>query len=349
MVTHAALQVVATPIGNLGDISARAQQVLCSADIVCCEDTRHSRPLLQHLGSQATLWSCHAHNERDRALEVIAALQAGKRVALISDAGAPTLSDPGGRVVEAVVAAGLAVEVIPGPTALVAALMGAGLDTNAFAFLGFLPRKGAERRQRAQRAIDAGLALVVYENPQRLADTLDDLFAWCGPRRVVVGRELTKMHETFHRGVLGESLMPALVERGECVVVVEGGSVVETVPYQDDVSLPLKERAKRLAAHAGISTRDAYQQLVEAAQPHAAIDDVRAAQAALVQAADAMRRALQAQAVADHPDAPPAAGQLVSLLESPMTLSAPVEGKALLTSLLRAAHDVDALLEALDP
>ncbi len=266
------LKVVATPIGNLDDLSPRARDALVKAAVVLAEDTRHSRPLLDRIGSHAKLVSCHQHNELERVDLVIERLAAGASVALISDAGAPSVSDPGGRLVEAVVARGYEVEVLPGPSAVVAALMGAGLDASRFAFLGFLPKKGGARAAHVESAVRAGLSLVIYEAPGRVMETLDDLHASCGPRRVVVGRELTKKFETFHRGVLGGPLTPPLVDKGEAVIIVEivDGPAKGTVDPSDTAAVatavddarhedaPPKERAKRLAKQLGISTKEAY-------------------------------------------------------------------------------------------
>ena len=265
------LQVVATPIGNLGDLTVRATEALKAADVICCEDTRHTRPLLQRIGATgARLLAVHAHNEREQAPAIGRLLDEGKAVCFVSDAGCPGVSDPGGRLVEAMVEAGHDVEVLPGASALTTALMGAGVDCARFAFLGFLPRKGGERERLVQGALQAGLGVVIYEAANRTEALLEDLHAWCGVRRVVVCRELTKLHETFHRGLLGGALLPPLVEKGEVVVVVEAGEAI--APTDVDVGVILadteaspKERAKRLAKARGISVRDAYA-LVQAAK-----------------------------------------------------------------------------------
>jgi 16S rRNA (cytidine1402-2'-O)-methyltransferase len=209
---------------------------------------------------------------------VLERLQKGDRIALLSDAGAPNVSDPGGRIVEAVVAEELAIEVIPGPSAVVAALMGAGLITHRFAFLGFLPKKGKEREKAILDARRAGFALVIYESPLRIAETLDDLFGFCGPVRVVVARELTKHFETFHRGSLGSDLSPPLIEKGEMVIVVEAGELPsgdgatresEEAEAFEKMSaliaqgtLSTKEGARRLARALHIPSRKAYERLI---------------------------------------------------------------------------------------
>lgn len=265
------LLIVATPIGNLGDLSPRAAEALRTAAVVLAEDTRRTRPLLEHVGSHAKLVSCHQHNEEQRVPLVLERLGAGEDVALVTDAGAPGVSDPGGRLVAAVVEQGGAVEVLPGPSALVGALMGAGLVAHRFAFLGFLPRRTGARRE-ILRQVSPALALVLFEAPGRVEETLAFLAAELGPRRVVVARELTKKFETFHRGVLGGPLEPPLVDKGEVVLVVEAGEASEDAAPEDaatlverakaDTSLTPKQRAKQLAKALGISPREAYARLL---------------------------------------------------------------------------------------
>jgi 16S rRNA (cytidine1402-2'-O)-methyltransferase len=272
------LSVVCTPIGNLEDISKRALRVLSEADFILAENVENTRKLLGLLGVSAQgkkILSCAQQEEPIRIKVVLERIGDGDKVALLSDAGAPSVSDPGGRIVEAVAAEGLSVEVIPGASALIAALMGAGLIANRFAFLGFLPRKGKERQRIVEDARRAGLALVVYESPLRVVETLADLAIWCGPSRVVVARELTKHFETFHRGVLGGELSPALVEKGEMVVVVEEGELPkgQSAVSEEDMILQAKDlvksgavstkdAARNLAKELNISSRKAYQLLI---------------------------------------------------------------------------------------
>ena len=272
------LSVVCTPIGNLEDISKRALRVLNEADVILAESIDNTRKLLNLLNvslENKKILSCAQQEEPSRIKVVFERLDQGNKVALLSDAGAPNVSDPGGRIVEAVAQEGYAIEVIPGPSALVAALMGAGLITNRFAFLGFLPRKGKERQKIVVDARKAGLALVIYESPLRMADTLADLAQWCGAVRVVVARELTKHYETFHRGVLGSELSPPLVEKGEMVIVVEEGECAEEVSEVSKEeaiastqqliasgSLSTKDAARKLAKELNISSRKAYQLLI---------------------------------------------------------------------------------------
>jgi 16S rRNA (cytidine1402-2'-O)-methyltransferase len=221
------LKLVATPIGNLGDLSPRAVEALAGADVVACEDMRHSRRLLSHAEiTGPRLITVHDHNEADQVRTILSMLERGKTVALISDAGTPAISDPGQRIVAAVAAAGYRIEVIPGPSAVIAALVASGLPTHRFCFEGFLPRKGAERTRRLQTISGAGCTTVLYEAPHRLVRTLNDLIEVCGPlRQVVLGRELTKLHEEIWRGTLAGAVehLEATPPRGEFVVVLGSG------------------------------------------------------------------------------------------------------------------------------
>lgn len=234
------LKILATPIGNIRDISLRALDSLKAADVILAEDTRHTKALLNALSIElkagARLISCHSQLEKHRATLVLSMLEQNLNIILVSDAGSPAISDPGSLLVQAIVEAGMTVEVLPGPSALTAALMGAGIDTTRFAFLGFLPKKTRARETIIMGAAKAELALVVYESPLRVAALIDELFTLLGPRRVVVARELTKIFETFHRGVLGASLQPPLVEKGECVVIVEGASVPALDGSEQEIS-----------------------------------------------------------------------------------------------------------------
>ena len=221
------LDVVATPIGNLGDVSARTRESLASADLIAAEDTRRTRGLLQALGVSRPLTSLHAHNENRRAAELIEKLRAGAVIALVSDAGTPLLSDPGAELVRAAIAAGIEVRPIPGPSAVIAALAGAGLALERFCFEGFLPAGGAERRERLAALAGEERTLVFFEAPHRIADTLVEFATVFGvERRAALARELTKAHETFYRETLGELAARARaeesLERGEITLVVAG-------------------------------------------------------------------------------------------------------------------------------
>jgi 16S rRNA (cytidine1402-2'-O)-methyltransferase len=227
--TRGTLQVVATPIGNLADVSSRARTVLAAAAVIAAEDTRHTRVLLQSLGLSTPLVSLHAHNEAQRVPELIARLARGEDVALVSDAGTPLLSDPGFELVRSAAAAGFEVRTVPGPSAITAALAVAGLPTRRFCFEGFLPARARERRAVLAQLAQEPRTLVFFEAPHRIAATLEDLAARFGAaRQAVVARELTKAHETLYRGTLAQLLDRARAEenfaRGEITLVVEGAA-----------------------------------------------------------------------------------------------------------------------------
>jgi 16S rRNA (cytidine1402-2'-O)-methyltransferase len=221
------LDVVATPIGNMGDLSDRAREALRSADLIAAEDTRRTLGLLQHLGIAKPLLSLHSHNETQRLPEVLARLAAGNRVVLVSDAGTPLLSDPGFELVRAAIAQGIPVGVVPGPSAITAALALAGLPVDRFCFEGFLPAGGRERRSRLAALAAEPRTMVFFEAPHRIVDSLVDLSTQFGsPRRAVIARELTKLHETVYRGTLEElcavAAQDANLQRGEITLIVQG-------------------------------------------------------------------------------------------------------------------------------
>ena len=221
------LHVVATPIGNLGDLSPRARRVLGEVDAICAEDTRHTRQLLSQCGIERPLLALHEHNEDAVAQRLVARLLAGESLALVSDAGTPLVSDPGFRLVRAARAAGIRVSPVPGPSALVAALSVAGLPSDRFAFEGFLPAKAAARRERLAALAGEPRTLIFYESSHRIDGMLADaVAAFGGERRGVVARELTKLFETVLDGTLAQLHARVLADadqrRGEFVVVVEG-------------------------------------------------------------------------------------------------------------------------------
>jgi 16S rRNA (cytidine1402-2'-O)-methyltransferase len=221
------LHVVATPIGNLGDIGARALEVLRAVDAVCAEDTRHSRQLLMHFGIERPMIALHEHNEAELAERLVARLARGESLALISDAGTPLVSDPGFRLVRAARAAGIRVSPVPGASALVAALSVAGLPSDRFCFEGFLPARAAARRERLQALVAEPRTLVLYESAHRIVDALADLVMVFGADRpAVVARELTKRFETVLDGTLAELAARVAADsdqqRGEFVLVVAG-------------------------------------------------------------------------------------------------------------------------------
>ncbi|MCP4202172.1 MAG: 16S rRNA (cytidine(1402)-2'-O)-methyltransferase [bacterium] len=218
------MTVVATPIGNLEDLSSRARQALEMADSVACEDTRRTGRLLAHLGLKKNLISLHEHNERARLPSLLEKLESGRQIALVSDAGTPLLSDPGYLLVREAIARGVTVEAVPGPSALLAALVVSALPPHPFTFIGFPPPKSGKRRTFFVRFADLGHTVIFFESPHRLLPSLEDALAVFGDRPAAVLRELTKMHEEALRGTLG-----ALVEqlrdkkpRGEYVIVIGG-------------------------------------------------------------------------------------------------------------------------------
>ena len=252
---HGQLVVVATPLGNLGDISRRALELLRDADIVYCEDTRRSSTLFSAhgLAVKGRLRALHEHNEASLCATVVDQVSAGLTVVIISDAGTPAISDPGARVVAAVADAGLDVTTAPGPSAVIAALTISGLATDRFCMEGFLPRKGGERDARFQRWVGEDRTIVFYESPQRLAATLTELVESFGQRRVAVAREMTKMHEEVLRGTV-EEIARKVAERevlGEIVVVLEGA------PVAAPVSFDLVREALQEQLETGATTRDA--------------------------------------------------------------------------------------------
>ena len=226
---HGRLQVVATPIGNLADLSARAREALSSADVIAAEDTRRTRVLLRAIGIAKPLVSLHEHNESQRTPELLARLAAGETIALVSDAGTPLLSDPGLELVQRAARAGFEVHAIPGPSAITSALAVAGLPTDRFCFEGFLPSRERERRTALAALAHEPRTLVFFEAPHRIVRTLADMAAEFGAGRpAAVARELTKAHETIYRGTLRELLARAQAEenfqRGEITIVVHGAS-----------------------------------------------------------------------------------------------------------------------------
>ena len=226
------LYVLATPIGNLGDLSPRAAEVLCRVSVIAAEDTRETIKLRDHAGSKARMVSWHAHSAPRRIEEIVALLAGGADVALTTDAGTPGVSDPGPALVGAVLAAGFPVVPVPGASAVATALMASGLPADRYVFLGFAPRKGPERDEWLARIKAAEFSVVCFEAPGRLGDLLGDLVAMCGPdRQAFVGREMTKRFEEYRRGTLGElrtRFEPSEV-RGEITLVIDGAARAEPV------------------------------------------------------------------------------------------------------------------------
>ena len=252
------LYVVATPIGNLADITLRALRVLSDVDVIAAEDTRTTRKLLSHHGIGTPLVSYHEHNEAVRTPELLERLASGDSVAVVSEAGTPSISDPGYRLVEAAVAAGIAVEPIPGASALLAALVVSGLPTDAFVFEGFLPRRTGERRRRLESLASERRTIVVFESPHRVDACLADMVAVLGDRRAALCRELTKLHEEVRRAMLSELLASVAKTpvKGELVIVIEGAA--ETVP---DMEAAVDEAVAR--TRSGESVREATRAVAE--------------------------------------------------------------------------------------
>jgi 16S rRNA (cytidine1402-2'-O)-methyltransferase len=279
------LYLVATPIGNLGDITLRALDVLRRVDRIACEDTRQTQKLLNHFQIATPTISCHQHNERDRAAELLQALQSGGRIALVSDAGMPGISDPGAWLTTRAIAAGVPVIPIPGANAALSALVASGLPIGAFHFIGFLPEKAGARRTRLEELAAASsktetpCTLIFYEAPHRLLDTLADLEAVWGPElHVAVARELTKIHEEFLRTTVADARRELASRdriRGEITLLVappgQSQSGVQTAApqkiavriaqLQAEAGIDEKEALKRLARELGQSKSDVYREL----------------------------------------------------------------------------------------
>lgn len=272
------LILVATPIGNLADLSPRAVEALRDADVVAAEDTRRTRALLTHAGVAAggRLVAVHEHNERSRAAELVEQMRRGATVALVTDAGMPAISDPGERMVRVCLDAGVPVDVVPGPSAALAALAVSGLPTDRFVMEGFLPRRGPTRGEHLAAVAAESRTAVVFESPHRLVDTLRDLVEVCGPdRRAALARELTKLHEEVRRGSLGEVLehVRAHAPRGEYVLVLAGAAPDHLVTDADVEAaaraaltdgLTGRDAAARVAAELGVARRRAYDAVVRA-------------------------------------------------------------------------------------
>ena len=273
------LYLVATPIGNLEDITYRAVRVLAEVDLIACEDTRRARVLLNHYAIHTKTISYHEHNERERAAELCALLAGGQSIAIISDAGTPGISDPGFRLVRAAIEAGARVVPLPGPTALVAALVASGLPTDEFFFGGFLPSRALARRARFAAVRDLAATLIFYEAPHRLADSLSDAREILGEREAVVARELTKIHEEMARGRLSELARRFGGEetaRGEIVLMIDrkviyeedktgsepASSVAERVAALEREGVEMRAALKRVARELGLSRPEAYRRLV---------------------------------------------------------------------------------------
>jgi 16S rRNA (cytidine1402-2'-O)-methyltransferase len=263
------LYIVATPIGNLEDITLRAIRTLKDADIIAAEDTRHTQTLLRHFSINTPLTSYHEHNERAKTNQLIARLDRGESIALVSDAGTPAISDPGYRLVMEATRVGIRVVPIPGPSAVIAALSAGGLPTDGFNFRGFLPARKRERRSKLQELRVDRYSIVVYETPHRLKESLDDIREIFGDRRMVLARELTKIHEEFLRGriseVIGEVSRREI--RGEVTLIIEGcsdvnppseGALRDEIAKLKGEGMRVKEIAEMIGEKYGYSKREIY-------------------------------------------------------------------------------------------
>jgi 16S rRNA (cytidine1402-2'-O)-methyltransferase len=274
------LYLVSTPIGNLEDVTRRALRVLAEADLVACEDTRHTRKLLDHYGIKTRTVSYHEHNERERADELCRRLAAGQSIALVSDAGTPSVSDPGFRLVRAAIESKVAVVPVPGPAAFVAALVASGLPTDEFYFGGFLPSRAVARRARLSQLRELRATLVLYEAPHRISETHRDSREILGYRESAVARELTKLHEEIARGRLSDLAATFADEaraRGEIVLLIDRHaldaredaaeaateSIAELVAaIERDEGLDHRAALKRAARRLGLTRDEAYRRLV---------------------------------------------------------------------------------------
>ncbi|MFB5084550.1 16S rRNA (cytidine(1402)-2'-O)-methyltransferase [Symbiobacterium thermophilum] len=273
------LYIVGTPIGNLEDVTHRALRILRSVSVIACEDTRETRKLLQHFQIDTPTTSYHEHNKRKAGPALIRRLLDGEDVALVSDAGMPAISDPGEELVRSALDAGIPVVPVPGPTALVTALVASGLPTGRFAFEGFLPHKGRERRRALERLKDEERTLILYEAPHRLLETLHDLRETLGDRPMTAARELTKLHEEYVRGTVSQVIdhFNRNAPRGEFVLVVQGAEAEAPVAGAPDPALLAAEVAafvaqgmdrklamKEVAQRFGVSRKAVYQALLDA-------------------------------------------------------------------------------------
>jgi 16S rRNA (cytidine1402-2'-O)-methyltransferase len=274
------LYIVATPLGNLGDMTQRAIETLQRVDLIAAEDTRHSKKLLVHFGIDKPMIAFHEHNERDRAGEILSQLQAGKQIALISDAGTPLISDPGYHLIRQLHDAGIRVVPIPGPSAVITALCAAGLATDRFCFEGFLPSKPGAREKSLDELARETRTLVFYESPHRLLDTLKAMLQVFGPgRRMTLARELTKTFETIHQDTIANvaSWVEANPEqqKGESVLIVEGATPQKSKLVEVDADkmlltllrcMSLKDAAHHAAQLTGQSKNELYQRALELKQ-----------------------------------------------------------------------------------
>ena len=267
------LYLIATPIGNLGDITYRAVDALQSSDEIWCEDTRQSAKLLNHLQIKKPLVSCHEYTQREKAPQLVEKLRAGLTIAYVSDAGMPGISDPGAVLVQACVEAGLPYTVLPGPSAVLTAAVLSGLPLDRFIFFGFLPREGTERRKALSDLAACGCTAILYESPHRVKDTLSDVLAAAGDRPCALVRELTKVHESCQRGLISEVLASLPQEvKGECVLLFSIPPRTEAAPTEQELDglllqlmdhMTLKDAAREASEALKLPKKQVYARALE--------------------------------------------------------------------------------------
>jgi 16S rRNA (cytidine1402-2'-O)-methyltransferase len=272
------LYIIATPIGNLEDISLRALRILKEVDLIACEDTRHTAKLLTHYGISTPRESYHQFNEESRAPRLIQMLRDGKNIALVSDSGTPLVSDPGYELVSLCRSEGIQVIPVPGPSAAIAALTGSGLPAESFFFAGFLPSRGSLRKRRLEELKDSPATLILYEAPHRLLSSLEDMAAILGARRATLAREITKIHEELLHGTLPELLellrarprilgeITLVIERGESAPAIASYPVSLRQHLEEEMQktgLSRNEALKSVARQRGLSRKQAYKELIE--------------------------------------------------------------------------------------
>jgi len=271
MEEYGTLYLCPTPIGNLEDITLRVLRVLSEVDLIAAEDTRQTLKLLNHYEIKKSLVSYHEHNKVTMGPKLIEKLKSGKSIALVTDAGTPSISDPGEELVRLCIHEGIKIVPLPGPTAAITALIASGLDASSFVFEGFLPKKSKERREKLERISREERTTILYESPHRLKETLKELKEYIGERKVVVARELTKIHEEFIRGTVEEVLEKLGEEvKGEIVIVIEGAKIS---PLQKDpkelldkylkLGMDKKEAVKKVAEELKVSKREVYKLAID--------------------------------------------------------------------------------------
>ena len=272
------LYVVATPIGNLEDITLRAINVLKSVDLIAAEDTRHTLKLLNHLEISKPLISYHRHNEEIKTKELINKLLEGKNIALVSDAGTPVISDPGGEIVKEAIKEEIKIIPIPGPCALITALIASGMDAKEFTFIGFLPQNKKNRKEKLEQIKNAENTLILYEAPHKLLQTLEELKSIIDKRKVVLARELTKIHEEFKMGTIEELQKNIINPKGEYVIIIEKNektkeqiklenlnnlTIEEHYKYYEETGLDKKEIIKKVAKDRNLNKNEVYKKFLK--------------------------------------------------------------------------------------